>query len=130
MPRKKPEPILRGSVEERKVPARALVTVTSEEGETDPRRVEWPGAIVRIRPKASDTEQRVEEMKRELQRLGAERVVVLPRPRAEVVPEREKRAQRPEDARAAVASLVAESSVEDRGSLASLCEEIMARNGL
>lgn len=90
-----------------------------------------PGAIVRLRPPATATDAEVERSRKAFEEAGAARVTVLPRPRAELLPEKAAGApQKAVGAREAVLSLVEESSSKDKGALRALCEKVMAEVGL
>lgn len=90
------------------------------------------GAIVRLRPPASATDEQVEAMRKLFAKAGAERVTVLPRPRAEVVPANahDRACEKAIGARQAVLSLVEESNSKDKKALGGLCERVMAEVGL
>jgi hypothetical protein len=88
------------------------------------------GAIVRLRPPAG-AEARVEELRVELMREGAERVVVVPPPRADVVPrEVAERSAPAASIRQVVLGMVAESNSGDRGKLGEFVEAVMGEVGL
>jgi hypothetical protein len=139
--RKKPEkkeknPAVQDGTVRKVGDARALLTVEQESALWDPDRrcaVSVPrGAIVRLRPPATATDDDVARVRDCYEKLGAERVSVLPRPKAEVVPARVAREApaRAESARAAVLALVEEANTKDRATLRSLCEMVMAEVGL
>lgn len=90
------------------------------------------GAIVRLRPPADASDADVERASEYFRKAGAERVTVLPRPRAEVIPAEahERSPEKALGARDAVLSLVAESNSKDKEALAKLCERVMAEVGL
>lgn len=112
--------------------SRELVTVEPTEpfwAGTLPKR-KYDGAIVRLRPPATAGDEDVAAARLFFEKRGAERVIVLPRPRAEVVPQESISATTSESARAAVLALARESNSTDRNALAAFVEEIMAEEGL
>lgn len=90
------------------------------------------GGIVRIRAPESATGEEVEGLRVLVEMRGAERVFVLPRRRADVIPANVTEANQAQvwTARAAVTALVQESNSKDKGALAKLCEQIMGEVGL
>ncbi len=116
--------------------SRELVTVGPEDGiwkgERETKQGTVEGAIVRLRPPAAATDEEVERVRAEFAGKKAERVVVMPRPRAELVPASVAEAAKGKayGAREAVLTLVSESNAKDRDALAKLCEQIMSEVGL
>jgi hypothetical protein len=90
------------------------------------------GSIVRLRPPADATDEAAERVRSYFVNAKAARVIVLPRPRAELVPDAVVQAARGKafGARDAVASLVAESNSKDGEALSKLCEKVMSEVGL
>lgn len=128
-----------GQVEVRKVDTRRLYTV-------EPDRSEWlhtervlgvgpkeffEGAIVRLRPPATATDVDVDRVRTFYEKAGAAKVSVLPRPKADVIPQDVQQAPaKAVGAREAVLSLVEESNTKDRDGLRAFCERVMAECGL
>ena len=131
-------------VEERLVEgARAFVTIGPEHRTWDAGKVDEngdvveasldvaPGSFVRVEPPPGASDEDVASVRAACEKLGAIRVVVLPRRRAAVVTApREKRPHR--KAREVVGELVKEANLpeEDRAALSELTEAIMSRCGL
>ncbi len=116
--------------------SRRLLTIEAEDKLWDAKRrsavAGIDGAIVRLRPPAAATDEQVEVLRAFFEKAGAERVTVLPRPRADVVPAdaHEKSRTSAVGARRAVESLVEESNSRDKSALGKLCERVMAEVGL
>jgi hypothetical protein len=116
--------------------SRNLITVLPDwpiwKGTVSKKALDATGAIVRIRPPPEATDEDVERVRALMLMKGAERVGVLPRPRAELVPAAVAEAARGKayGARQAVLSLVEESNSKAREALSALCEKIMAEVGL
>jgi hypothetical protein len=116
--------------------ARELVTVPLDSALWDPKRrnaiTVGTGAIVRLCPPTTAADDTVRGLREAYEKAGATRVVVLPRPKAELLPEdaRAVEAEEPAGAREAVAQVVAETNTKDRGALSALCEKIMSEEGL
>lgn len=89
----------------------------------------FKGAIVRLRPPEKATDDTVEEIRGFFLKYGAAKVVVLPRPRAELLPSKVEKAKAV-GAREAVTALIEESNSRDRESLRCLCEKVMGLVGL
>lgn len=87
------------------------------------------GAIVRLRPPEKATDDDVEGIRGFFLKYGASKVVVLPRPRSELLPSKAEKATAV-GAREAVTTLIAESNSKDRTALENLCEKVMAEVGL
>jgi hypothetical protein len=89
-----------------------------------------PNAIVRLCPPLEASDAQIEELKSRIL-LDACRVVVLPKPKSEAVPQAAKEAPaRAVGARQAVIDLVEESASKDKAALRAFCEKIMAEAGL
>ncbi len=88
------------------------------------------GAIVRLRPPFGVSDDDVARMRGHYENAGAARVTVLPRPRAELLPEKTIEPKKVTGARDAVLALVEESNSKDRDALRQACEGIMAKAGL
>lgn len=87
------------------------------------------GAFVRVEPPADATDEKVAEVRRRCEQIGAVRVQVLPRRNAaDVLVPREKKPH--PRARDVVMELVAEANAPDRAALASFVEDIMSRRSL
>lgn len=87
------------------------------------------GAIVRLRPPEGATDDTLEEVRGFFLKYGAAKVVVLPRPRAELLPAKAAKVKA-EGAREAVTALVEESNSKDKAALEKLCETVMGKVGL
>jgi hypothetical protein len=94
--------------------------------------VNYQGAIVRLQPPIDATDEDIARVTRAWAQRGVARVIVLPRPKAALVPEKAAREAPAQayGAREAVLSLVAESNSRDRDALQRLCEKIMGEAGL
>lgn len=93
------------------------------------KRKDLAGSIVRIRPGVDVSDGMIEEIRARVR--DAIAVIVLPRPRAAVVPAQVAAATRSAmGAREAVLSLVQESNSRDRELLKAFCEKVMAEVGL
>ncbi len=92
----------------------------------------FKGAIVRLRAPESATDEEIEGLKHFIELRGADRVFVLPRRRADVIPAQAAEANRAQawTARAAVQALVHESNSKDKAALHELCERIASKAGL
>lgn len=115
--------------------ARELYTVPVDSpiwGGSPPTRLSrFEGAIVRLRPPEQATDDAIEEIRGFFLKHGAVKVVVMPRPRAELLPSKAPRAQaKAVGAREAVVGLVEESNSKDKGALRKLCEHVMGEVGL
>lgn len=113
--------------------ARELLTIPPDApiwgGSPPSYRTKVDGAIVRLRPPEKATDDDVEEIRKFFLGKGAAKVIVLPRPRAELLPSKVEKAKAV-GAREAVTALVEESNSRDRESLHRLCEKIMGEVGL
>lgn len=87
------------------------------------------GAIVRLRPPENATDDTVQEIRAFFLKYGAAKVIVLPRPRSELLPSKVEKAKA-QGAREAVTALVAESNSQDKKALEKLCEKVMSEVGL
>ena len=87
------------------------------------------GAIVRLRPPEGATDDTIAEVRAFFVKYGAEKVIVLPRPRAELLPSKVEKAKAV-GAREAVNALVAEANSKDKAALEKLCERVMGEVGL
>lgn len=92
-------------------------------------RVPIGGSIVRLRPPETATDDEVEDARKFFLNAGAAKVVVLPRPRAELLPEKAPKAKAV-GARDAVVALVEESNSKDKDALRKLCDRVMGEVGL
>lgn len=123
--------------------ARAFVTIGPEHRTWDAGKVDEngdvveapldvaPGSFVRVEPPPGASDEDVASVRAACEKLGAIRVVVLPRRRAAVVTApREKRPHR--KAREVVGELVKEANLpeEDREAVRALCEGVMAKVGI
>lgn len=90
--------------------------------------VVWNGSFVRIRPPASASEERIEQVRHLVTQLAA-KVVVEPARRSQPVTAPKERAPHLQ-AREVVGLMIEEANVEDRDALRRLCEEVMGRAGL
>lgn len=113
--------------------ARELYTVATDSplwGGSPPRKLSrFKGAIVRLRPPETASDDTVEEIRQFFLKHEAAKVIVLPRPRAELLPEKVTKAKAV-GAREAVTALIEESNSKDRGALRTLCEKVMGEVGL
>jgi hypothetical protein len=114
--------------------ARLLVTIDADDRrwkQKSPKLEFQTGSIVRLRPPADTPPEIVQAMRDACAREGASKVVVLPTPRTNVVPQKIATANggtiKP---RAAVESLVAASTTNDRDALSALCQRVMSEKGL
>lgn len=117
--------------------ARCLVTIEADgsEWEEEPDfRLDPlpPGAIVRLRPPATATDGAIDRLRALFEQAGAARVTVLPRPRADVLPEAVASSvpEKAVGAREAVLGLVEESNAKDKAVLRDLAERVMAEVGI
>jgi hypothetical protein len=92
----------------------------------------FDAAIVRLQPPVDATDERVELTRAFFLRQKAVKVIVLPRPRAEVIPAAAQKGDKAKafGAREAVLSLVEESNSKDKDNLRTLCEKVMGVVGL
>lgn len=89
------------------------------------------GAIVRIAPRADDSDDVIESLRNLLNEWGAARVFVLPRPREKVLPEKKVTAMmKTRSLRQVVEVLIAESAFDDKEALGALAEELMVSEKL
>lgn len=110
---------------------RGRVLLTLSPG-CNPVQAQVEGAIVRIAPKAKDSDDEVETLRNVLKEWGAARVIVLPKPRDKVLPEKGQKTT-PTQARSlrqVVHALVEGSAFDDKAALAEFAEEILCSEGL
>lgn len=95
------------------------------------RRLNIEGAIIRLRPPEKASDDDVERVRKFFEGAKAERVIVLPRPRSELLPSlAASKVQKAVTARSAVTSLVDESNSKNKEALRKLCEHVMSKVGL
>ncbi len=90
------------------------------------------GAIIRIAPEAQHSDDEIETLRNVLKEWGALRVIVLPKPRDKVLPEKGDKTT-PAQARSlrqVVHGLVTDSAFDDKAALAEFVEEILCSEGL
>jgi hypothetical protein len=87
--------------------------------------------IVRLRPPIDAPDEKVQDLVHQARERGAEKVIVLPRPKAEVLPAKALgKKTLVEDARASVLALVADSNATNKDGLRELVEAVMAEEGI
>lgn len=109
---------------------RVLLTVTP--GNNTLLSAQVNGAIVRIAPHASHGDDVIETLRSVLKEWGALRVIVLPRPRDKVLPEKGQKtaSTQARSLRQVVQSLVTDSAFDNKEALGEFVEEILSAEGL
>ena len=86
------------------------------------------GAIVRLKPPPDARDEVIASIRARCEAVGVARVIVLPRPRSEEIPENRPRRGSGDGAREAVTALALESA--ESAALLPLCEQVMGEEGL